>query len=234
MSDERTLDERIEATGGYGYKATVPGETLGEKRAKAQAACAIGVGRTGCDHNGDECTMACKAKAEKKKCEKCGGRAGPAHTCLIQEKDDCQVCHGENGGVKGNENILDGVVMCDVCTAGWMGPTLGEKRKRGTPITLEAARLKALEQVKYARKHAADGIEEFEQATELQAEDSVHVVVPDVRLLAQITKHLADIRSIAFSWQVTAQGRKDTIDRQAKKLETIANICAATDDNSSK
>ena len=29
--------------------------------------------------------------------------------------DNCQVCHGENGGVKGNENIIDGIVMCDYC-----------------------------------------------------------------------------------------------------------------------
>jgi hypothetical protein len=29
--------------------------------------------------------------------------------------DNCQVCHGDNGGVKGNENIIDGIVMCDYC-----------------------------------------------------------------------------------------------------------------------
>lgn len=29
--------------------------------------------------------------------------------------DNCQICHGDNGGVKGNENIIDGIVMCDYC-----------------------------------------------------------------------------------------------------------------------
>lgn len=33
------------------------------------------------------------------------------------EQDDCQVCHGANGGVKGNENVVAGVVMCDYCHA---------------------------------------------------------------------------------------------------------------------
>lgn len=34
-----------------------------------------------------------------------------------QEKDDCQICNGKNGGTKGNENIVDGIVMCDYCSA---------------------------------------------------------------------------------------------------------------------
>ena len=32
-------------------------------------------------------------------------------------RDKCEVCHGRNGGVPGNENIVDGVVMCDYCHA---------------------------------------------------------------------------------------------------------------------
>lgn len=31
--------------------------------------------------------------------------------------DNCQVCNGEEGGMLGNENIVDGVVMCDYCHA---------------------------------------------------------------------------------------------------------------------
>jgi len=31
--------------------------------------------------------------------------------------DNCTICHGDNGGVKGNENIIDGIVMCDYCHA---------------------------------------------------------------------------------------------------------------------
>jgi hypothetical protein len=32
------------------------------------------------------------------------------------ELDDCEICHGEKGGVRGNENIVNGIVMCDYCT----------------------------------------------------------------------------------------------------------------------
>lgn len=36
---------------------------------------------------------------------------------LARVRGGCQVCHGRNGGVAGNENIVDGVVMCDYCHA---------------------------------------------------------------------------------------------------------------------
>lgn len=32
-------------------------------------------------------------------------------------KDNCQVCLGENGGVRGNENRIRGLVACDYCHA---------------------------------------------------------------------------------------------------------------------
>lgn len=31
--------------------------------------------------------------------------------------DRCEICHGERGGVRGNENIVDGIRMCDYCHA---------------------------------------------------------------------------------------------------------------------
>jgi len=34
-----------------------------------------------------------------------------------RERDKCEICHGKSGGVRGNENIIDGVIMCDYCTA---------------------------------------------------------------------------------------------------------------------
>lgn len=39
-------------------------------------------------------------------------------------RDNCEVCHGKQGGVRGNENVLtlmDGseVVMCDYCHSDW-------------------------------------------------------------------------------------------------------------------
>lgn len=30
-------------------------------------------------------------------------------------RDNCQVCHGTRGGQWGNENLIDGVVICDYC-----------------------------------------------------------------------------------------------------------------------
>ena len=29
--------------------------------------------------------------------------------------DNCQICHGSKGGVKGNENVINGVIVCDYC-----------------------------------------------------------------------------------------------------------------------
>ncbi len=31
--------------------------------------------------------------------------------------DKCDVCHGRNDGVLGNENVVNGVIMCDYCHA---------------------------------------------------------------------------------------------------------------------
>ena len=31
--------------------------------------------------------------------------------------DKCEVCHGESGGIRGNENIVRGITMCDYCDA---------------------------------------------------------------------------------------------------------------------
>jgi len=30
--------------------------------------------------------------------------------------DNCSICKGQKGGVKGNENIIDGKIMCDYCS----------------------------------------------------------------------------------------------------------------------
>ena len=32
-------------------------------------------------------------------------------------RDKCQICHGNKGGVPGNENIENGVILCDYCSA---------------------------------------------------------------------------------------------------------------------
>jgi hypothetical protein len=33
------------------------------------------------------------------------------------ERDNCELCHGASGGVRGNENIVGGKVICDYCHA---------------------------------------------------------------------------------------------------------------------
>lgn len=32
----------------------------------------------------------------------------------------CRVCSGQRGGVQGNDNIVDGVVLCDYCHADYL------------------------------------------------------------------------------------------------------------------
>lgn len=32
-----------------------------------------------------------------------------------QKPDNCQICRGEKGGVKGNENVINGQIVCDYC-----------------------------------------------------------------------------------------------------------------------
>ena len=45
------------------------------------------------------------------------GRAAAAEDVRKLKRDACQVCHGMKGGEPGNENIVDGIVMCDYCHA---------------------------------------------------------------------------------------------------------------------
>jgi hypothetical protein len=39
------------------------------------------------------------------------------HGVLQQPLDNCVRCKGSKGGVRGNENIVDGEVLCDYCHA---------------------------------------------------------------------------------------------------------------------
>lgn len=44
----------------------------------------------------------------------------PGKTCLVPiyaVRDNCQECKGRKGGVPGNENRIDGEVLCDYCTS---------------------------------------------------------------------------------------------------------------------
>lgn len=35
---------------------------------------------------------------------------------LMRLRDLCEMCQGDRGGVWGNENVVDGRVLCDGCT----------------------------------------------------------------------------------------------------------------------
>ena len=39
---------------------------------------------------------------------------------VVEPKDNCQLCHGKKGGVAGNENIVDDIIMCDYCHVEYM------------------------------------------------------------------------------------------------------------------
>lgn len=50
------------------------------------------------------------------------------------ERDNCEICHGSKGGVKGNENVVDGKIICDYCHAEQLAPAVSQpatERKRG-------------------------------------------------------------------------------------------------------
>lgn len=78
---------------------------------------------------------------------------------------------------------------------------------------------------------------EMAEASEIQAIDYGELDPCDKAAIAQIEKHLKDARAVAFSWQKTAQDRKDIIDRQAKQIkaythlnETVAISCTPPSD----
>lgn len=58
-----------------------------------------------------------------KLCIKCG-RNEKNHLVLDHEyeykPDNYQVCKGEKGWIRGNENIIEGVVICDYCTVDYI------------------------------------------------------------------------------------------------------------------
>lgn len=45
--------------------------------------------------------------------------------------DNCEICRGSKGGVPGNENIINGQVVCDYCTVLAASPT---NRKNGMQL----------------------------------------------------------------------------------------------------
>lgn len=40
---------------------------------------------------------------------------------MQQQRDGCTICNGQKGGVKGNENVINGELVCDYCHAELIG-----------------------------------------------------------------------------------------------------------------
>lgn len=55
-------------------------------------------------------------------------------------RDACSICGGEKGGVPGNENIIDGQLVCDYCHAATLRPTLHTALPAPDAITWRAER----------------------------------------------------------------------------------------------
>jgi len=86
-------------------------------------ACANNTERTGVDCGAGPCddfyvpfNPVKEAKAQVDR----GDFDPPAHG------DDCVHCLGRNGGVPGNENMIDGEPVCDYCTAQLREPRKGD------------------------------------------------------------------------------------------------------------
>jgi hypothetical protein len=47
----------------------------------------------------------------------------------MPDYDKCQTCKGAKGGVPGNENIIDGLIMCDYCDAALPTPEPGDGKE---------------------------------------------------------------------------------------------------------
>lgn len=63
-----------------------------------------------------------------------------AAEAAAKKVDRCWICHGTRGGVPGNENWVDGILMCDYCHSErshlpypwcWGNPTKDDCRKAG-------------------------------------------------------------------------------------------------------
>ncbi len=92
--------------------------------------CGSGLGRTAlilgkkafkkpCSHCGAELCPECEHRKDAHINYGCDITWDGAYTCgcTYYLKDNCEVCKGAKGGVRGNENVIDGVVTCDYCTA---------------------------------------------------------------------------------------------------------------------
>lgn len=75
--------------------------------------------------------------------------------------DDCQICHGEEGGELGNENLINGVRVCDYCHARMLSGLIDEPTWDGNgPTPYVSAPEKKPELVQIMPKEAEDVTEE--------------------------------------------------------------------------
>lgn len=58
---------------------------------------------------------------------------GAIHVLPPAELDDCQICHGQRGGIKGNEIEVEDITMCDYCHSTQVELSKFYKMKRRSP-----------------------------------------------------------------------------------------------------
>ncbi|MBY0550665.1 MAG: hypothetical protein K2W95_25525 [Candidatus Obscuribacterales bacterium] len=72
-----------------------------------------------------------------------------------QKLDNCQVCKGAHGGVPGNENVMNGIVICDYCTVACLGEGALQTAARAAVEARDTARLLELVQQYQQQARAA-------------------------------------------------------------------------------
>lgn len=77
----------------------------------------------------------------------------------LRGRDNCEVCDGKTC-VRGNENVIDGIVMCDDCHARRMGARFSAQRvARSIRGTLAINREQSPEVLRKALSELADALE---------------------------------------------------------------------------
>lgn len=82
------------------------------------------------------------------------------------ERDKCQICKGVQGGVPGNENVIEGVIVCDYCSATLL--TWNNLRQAASP-PVAAADFKTVNDCIEALNDAAELLKERHGSTGFDA-----------------------------------------------------------------
>lgn len=102
-----------------------------------------------------------------------------------QTLDNCRICGGHRGGVLGNENVVEGVVVCDYCSARL--PSLARGLVPARTVAMHAFGL--TEQVNILSRKLSDPAADVGTPGEIVAR--MESLLEDLRNLALIPAHLA-------------------------------------------